>query len=93
MIRTSRYDCKLKLQSFDALLHWFPGDNQFRLSGGIVYNGNKIDAVGKPNASGSYTINGNTYSAANADVLFGIHIVGECSVATEKAPGTRERLA
>ncbi|WP_246860586.1 hypothetical protein [Noviherbaspirillum sp. UKPF54] len=65
------YDFKLKLQTFDALLDWFPGDTQFRISGGVVYNGNKIDAVGMPNAIGSYTINGNTYTAANAGVING----------------------
>lgn len=64
------YDFKLKLQTVDALLDWFPMDNQFRLTGGIAYNGNRIDANGKPNG-GTYTLNGNTYNAAAAGRLDG----------------------
>lgn len=65
------YDFKLKLQTFDALLDWFPGNNQFRVSGGLVYNGNKIDATAKPSAGGTYTINDKTYSSASAGVING----------------------
>ncbi|GAA4033280.1 hypothetical protein [Actimicrobium antarcticum] len=65
------YDFKLKLNTFDALLDYFPGDSDFRLTGGLVYNNNKIDAIGKPTATGTYTINGTTYSAASAGQLDG----------------------
>ena len=30
------------LRTFDALLDWYPQDNSFHLSAGLVYNGNKI---------------------------------------------------
>lgn len=65
------YDFKLKLRTFDALLDYFPQGTGFRFTGGIVFNGNKIDAVGRPTASGTYTLNGRTYSAASAGTLDG----------------------
>src|SRR5450830_1067136 len=58
------YKLKLKLRTVDALLDYYPMDGIFHLTAGAVYNGNKIDAKGKPNKSGSYTLNGNTYTAA-----------------------------
>ncbi|MFC5475364.1 hypothetical protein [Paraherbaspirillum soli] len=65
------YKFKLNLNTFDALLDWFPMDNGFRISSGLVYNNNKITANAKPNQIGTYTINGNTYSAANAGQVDG----------------------
>lgn len=65
------YDFKLKLNTFDALLDYFPTSDAFRVSGGLIYNGDKIDATGKPNASGSYRLNGTTYSAASAGTIDG----------------------
>jgi hypothetical protein len=66
-----QYDFKLKLASVDALLDYHPFDGAFRLSGGLVYNGNSIDANAKPNGNGTYTINGRTYSAAEVGGLSG----------------------
>lgn len=60
------YDFKLKLATFDALLDYHPFDSAFRVSGGLVYNGNKIEANAKPNGNGTYTINGHTYTTAAA---------------------------
>ena len=65
------YDFKLKLKTLDALLDWFPMDGAFRVSGGIVYNGNKIDAIGKSSSNGTYTLNGNTYTAASVGTING----------------------
>jgi hypothetical protein len=65
------YDFKLKLATFDALLDYHPFDGAFRVSGGAVYNGNKIDAFAKPTAAGTYTINGNVYSSAAMGDLTG----------------------
>jgi hypothetical protein len=56
------YDFKLKLKTVDALLDYHPFDGAFRVTGGVVYNGNKIDARAKPNR-GTYTINNVAYSA------------------------------
>jgi hypothetical protein len=65
------YDVKLKLQTFDALLDYFPLDNPFRISAGVIYNGNNVRAVGKPSAAGTYTLNGTTYTTAVAGTVNG----------------------
>ncbi|MFT5535554.1 MAG: hypothetical protein ACI8WM_001063 [Burkholderiaceae bacterium] len=65
------YDFKLKLNTVDALVDYFPSEGSFRLTGGLTYNGNKVTAIGRSNASGTYILNGNTYSAADAGQLDG----------------------
>lgn len=65
------YDFDLKLRTFDVLLDYFPRDSGFRITGGIVFNGNEIDAIGLPTAGGTYTLNGRTYSTATAGTLTG----------------------
>ncbi|KQQ89348.1 histidine kinase [Massilia sp. Leaf139] len=65
------YEFKLKLATADALLDFHPFDGAFRLSGGVVYNGNRIDADAKPAANGTYTINGRAYSTAQVGKLNG----------------------
>jgi len=69
------YDFKLKLATVDALVDYFPMKGGFRVTGGIVYNGNKFEANGRPKSNGTYTFNGRTYPAAavgsvNAEVTF-----------------------
>ncbi|MBK4735895.1 hypothetical protein JJB74_14845 [Noviherbaspirillum sp. DKR-6] len=59
------YDFDAKLQTFDALLDWFPRAGSFRISGGLIYNGNHIDATARPDASASYTFNGVTYTSSD----------------------------
>jgi hypothetical protein len=65
------YDFKLKLQSIDALLDWYPGSDGFHISAGFVHNGNKITSVANANVSGTYTINGHTYTASSAGTIDG----------------------
>lgn len=65
------YDFKLKMKTVDALLDYFPMGNGFRVSGGVVYNGNKIEARGRPNAAGTFRLNGTTYTAATVGTLNG----------------------
>jgi len=66
------YEFKGKLQTFDALLDWYPQEGgSFRLTGGVIYNGNKFDARGKPTGTGTFTLNGNIYSATDVGVLDG----------------------
>src|SRR5258708_19165058 len=57
------YDMKLKLQTVSLLGDWFPFANNFRISAGVMFNGNKLTLKGQPSA-GFYTINGNTYNSA-----------------------------
>ena len=65
------YDFDMKLQTFDALLDWFPMDSQLRISAGGVSNGNEIKAVAKPAANGTYQFQGNTYDGAHAGRIDG----------------------
>ncbi|MDP9109247.1 MAG: hypothetical protein M3N23_09280 [Pseudomonadota bacterium] len=65
------YDFNLKLNTFDALLDYYPRDNPFRVSAGLVYNSNKIDATGLAAAGGTYLINGTIYNAASAGQING----------------------
>lgn len=65
------YDFKLKVNTFDALLDFFPGASEFRLTAGLAYNNNKVNAHGVSNNQGTYTINGQTYNAASLGTLDG----------------------
>jgi hypothetical protein len=66
------YDADAKLQTFDALFDWYAFTNtQFRLTGGVVYNGNEVTARARPNSDGQYVISGRTYSAASVGTLDG----------------------
>lgn len=59
------YDFKLNLNTFDALLDWFPMDNTFRVTAGLVYNANYIKANAKSSGGGQYTFNGHTYNTSD----------------------------
>src|SRR3977135_2815842 len=54
------YDMKLKLQTASLLADWFPFANNFRISAGAMFNGNKFTLKGQP-TGGTFTINGTTY--------------------------------
>src|SRR5713226_6174050 len=62
------YDMKLKLQTASLLGDWFPFANNFRISAGAMFNGNKFSLKGQPTGTG-YTINGRTYTAAEVGSL------------------------
>jgi len=58
------YDMKLKLQTASLMGDWFPFANNFRVSLGAMFNGNKFTLKGLP-TGGSFTINGTTYPASD----------------------------
>ena len=58
------YDMKLKLQTASLMGDWFPFANNFRISLGAMFNGNKFSLKGLP-TGGTYTINGTTYNASD----------------------------
>ena len=63
--RDMQYDLDLKANTYDALVDWYPEKGSaFRITGGVTYNGNRIDVHALPNAAGAYSIQGNTYDAA-----------------------------
>jgi hypothetical protein len=66
------YDVRARLRTADFLVDWYVRDNNsFHLSAGLVYNGNKFDAKGRPNNAGGYTINGVSYRSADVGTLDG----------------------
>ena len=67
-----KYDGDLKLSSFEALVDWHPFNGVTHLTAGLMQNGNKFLMAALP--TGSYTINGTTYTAAQ---------VGSMSAAVE----------
>jgi hypothetical protein len=54
------YDGKLKLRNPSALLDWRVFGGGFRVSIGAVVSSTKIDAIGKPDANGTYQIGNGT---------------------------------
>lgn len=70
--RDMDYRLKLKANTYDALLDWYPSrESGFRITGGLAFNGNKIEARGEPDRNGNFTIGGNTYSAADVGAVKG----------------------
>jgi len=67
------YDTKASLRTIDILFDWFALEGSpFRLSAGVIYNGNKLAATARPGANGAYTINGKPYTAAEVGTLEGL---------------------
>ena len=63
------YAASLKLHALAVLIDLYPGQRGgFHFTGGIVTNPLTITATGQP-SSGSYTINGNTYSSSQVGIL------------------------
>jgi len=63
------YDFDLGLMSVTALLDWHPFKGSFRISGGVIYNGNNLDAKAKTSAT--YDIGDTTYTGAELGTLKG----------------------
>lgn len=57
------YEYKLKLRTVEVLADWYPMAGAFHLTGGVAYNGNEITGQGRPQADGSYVVNGNNYTS------------------------------
>lgn len=64
------YDFQYELESNTAILDWHPFAGNFRISAGLVDNGNRIVGVAQP--ASDYTIGSNTYTADEIGSLSGI---------------------
>ncbi len=64
------YAGTLQLHNVSALVDVHPTNGPFRITGGLVFGNDHIDVVGTPQ-NGTYTINGNTYTAAQAGTVYG----------------------
>lgn len=65
------YHGDLKILNAGALVDFYPFTSGLRLSAGGIYNGTKVTVTGQPTAGTSYTINGNTYTAADVGTATG----------------------
>jgi len=63
------YDADLRLQNISALLDVYPFQGIFRLTGGILYNGNEFDLEGSSTIPA--VINGNPYTPEQLGVIKG----------------------
>ena len=63
------YDLNLDFTSASALLDWFPFKGEFRISGGLFYNDNSINADAEP--TDSLSIGSTDYSPAQVGTLSG----------------------
>jgi hypothetical protein len=64
------YDGKLRLSNLNLLLDFSPLPGPFRVTGGLILNDNKVDITGRA-TNGTYTLNGNAYSASTIGSLTG----------------------
>lgn len=70
--RDMNYELDLKANTYDALVDWYPMQGSaFRLTGGLSYNANQINARGKPSATGQYSIQGNQYNVSDVGTVSG----------------------
>ena len=63
------YDAKPKLSNGNLFLDWSPL-GPFRITGGVIFNDNKVDVTGVP-TGGTFTLNGVVYPAAAIGSLSG----------------------
>ena len=63
------YDYTAKLKTASLLADWFPLANNFRISLGVMYNGNKVTGTGVPTAASTFIINGITYQASEVGTV------------------------
>ena len=67
----AEYSLSAKLRTADALVDYFPSAGAFRLTGGLIYNGNKVDLTARPNEGGSYIFNGTLYTVSEVGEVNG----------------------
>lgn len=63
------YESDLNLKSVSALMDWRPIGSLFRLTGGMLYNMNEVDASSTP--ANTYDIGGSTFTAQQVGTITG----------------------
>lgn len=69
-VRGQDYDMRLRGESLDALLDYFPNTSPFRITGGLTYNHTRIEADARAR-NGAYMLNGQSYPAGAVGSLNG----------------------
>jgi hypothetical protein len=71
------YDSQLNLSSVQLFGDYYPFTNSsFRVTGGLIAQNNKFSVTSKPSGSGTYTIDGTSYSASTIGDLTGEYKYG-----------------
>jgi hypothetical protein len=71
------YDAQLKFSSIQLFGDYYPfTSSSFRVTGGLVAQNNRFALTSKPSSTGTYTIAGNSYSAASVGTLSGEYSYG-----------------
>lgn len=65
-----KYDFDATLQTVGALLDWHPFSNGFRISAGVMINGNELEGSAQA-TNGTYDIGDRTYSSGDVGTLTG----------------------
>lgn len=65
------FGSNLRLGGEPIVLSFYPFGGKFNLDAGVVINANRATVTGQPNANATYTINGDTYTAAEVGSLRG----------------------
>lgn len=65
------YDFELSLLTYPIMLDWYPFDNDFHISGGIVINETEVDLDARYDGTATVDIGGTTYPAAVVGTLSG----------------------
>ncbi|HPY41810.1 MAG TPA: hypothetical protein PLM98_14905 [Thiolinea sp.] len=68
--RYLKYNGKFDFQSYQAIFDWHPYQSWFYVSGGVVYNQNKVTLKATPK-NGTYVINGKEYTVNDVGTLNG----------------------
>lgn len=63
------YDGEIELKTFGAMLDWFPFGGAFRLTGGLMSNGNEINLAGVANSGNQFEVGDCAYTSNPADPL------------------------
>jgi hypothetical protein len=69
------YDAHLKLRSLHGLVDIHPTGGAFRLTGGLVYNKNRVEATAVP-TGGTFELDGVTYPASQVGTLKAVGRIG-----------------
>lgn len=64
------YNIEIDLQTVGAMVDWYAFSGSFRVSGGLLSNGNEINMTGVSNAT--YQIGDETYNASQVGTLTGV---------------------
>lgn len=64
------YHGNLRLQTIPVLLNYYPFHGVFRVTGGVMFDQNRL-ALNASGGSGSYTINGRSYTASQVGTFTG----------------------